>query len=275
MTTISERLAQIVGSAHRLGLRRFLAAWMASVLLLILVDVIYAHSPASQKLGLRWQSQLAPLTRQLSSTSDFTSQSGHMPGGANTCKCLPPIPSEATATGACTRTQDDDTFCELTFSLSQRAAAVSRLPTFDKYAMDWKLSIPKEGLKPLVDRLQDEEISGLSPEEVAASIRAVAAIAAFQRPSDIPTQSHFRDIFQMLTFQEPADRDYKAPVLRSMDRFAAKLEGAAPEIESISVPNGRKYELVTTPGCIAFGESQFTFMVRATGAAAPCEQLRR
>jgi hypothetical protein len=140
--------------------------------------------------------------------------------------------------------------------------------------MDWKLSVPKDRIGPFVDRLQGDEIVGLKPEDVAASIQAAAAVAAFQRPNDTNIQSHFRDIFQMLTFQGSADRNRKAPVLQSMEHFAARPQGGRPEFEKVLAPSGGTYELVTTPGCIAFGESQFTFMVRATGVATPCERPR-
>ena len=115
---------------------------------------------------------------------------------------------------------------------------MSQLPTFDTYAKDWKFSIPKESIRPFVARLQQEEIFVLKPEDIAASIKAVAVVAAFQRPSDTSTQSHFRDIFEMLTFQGSADRDSKAPVLQSMGHFAAKSKGGAPEIQRMTVPMG-------------------------------------
>jgi hypothetical protein len=275
MKLMSESLAEVAGSVHRPGLRRVLAI-LATALFLMLVNGTRTSSVAAQISGLRRQSQLIPLAQQSYSlpTTTLQAQSPQRAGGANTCRCLPPIPSEASATGACTRTQDDGTFCELTFSLSQRAAAVSQSPTFDKYAMDSKISIPADRIGSFVDRLQEDEIVDLKPEDVAASIQAVAAIAAFQRPSDTNTQRHFRDIFQMLTFQGSADRNRKAPVLQSMEHFAARPQGGRPEFEKVLAPSGGTYELVTTPGCIAFGESQFTFMVRATGVATPCERPR-
>jgi hypothetical protein len=255
--------AQTAGSINRLRLRRSLTALLTSSLLLMVVIGSSTRSLASRKSGVR---------RQLTTTQFQRSQ---MLGGANTCKCLPPINSEASATGTCTRTQDDGSFCELTFSLSQKAAVVSQLPTFDSYAMASKFSISKENIRPLVDRLQAGEIIGLKPEDVAASNQAVAAVAAFQRPNDAAAQSHFQDIFQMLTFHEPTDPNRSAPVLRSMDHFAADSGSGTPEIEKTSAPSGRTYELVTTPGCIAFGENQFSFMVRATGAAATCDGIPR
>lgn len=276
MKVMSELLSQIVPSAKRWGLGRFLTISMTAFLLLALVNGTRTRSLGSRISGHRWQSQPTPSIQQLSPIPAIASQTQRLQlaGGANTCRCSPPIPSEASAMGACTLTQDDGTFCELTFSLSQRAAAVGRLPAFDKYAMDRKLSIHRERVGLLVDRLEENEIVGLKPEEVAASLEAVAALTAFQRPSDTSTQSHFRDIFQMLTFQGPVDSEHKAAVLRSLDRFASRSEQGAPEIESFRVPSGRTYELITAPGCITFGESRFTFMIRATGAAAPCERRR-
>ena len=180
--------------------------------------------------------------------------------------------------GACTRTQDDGTYCQLTFSLPQRAAAVSQLPAFDKYVTDVRLSIPKERIDLLVDRLQEErafgEKSAVKPEDIAATIEAVAAVEAFRRQSDTTEQSHFRDIFEILTFQGPSDLSAKLPVLRSMNHFATRSLRAELEIQKVPVSSGRTYELTTTPGCIAFGESQFTFMLRVMGTAAPCERPR-
>jgi hypothetical protein len=266
MKPTSESLAWMLRSFGRAHHRTLVALCVTTFLFLTLADKSSTKGFAGRTSGLGQQSSPLTMTAPQMPSSRST--------GANTCRCLPPIPSEASATGACTRTQDDATFCELTFSLSQRAAAVSGLATFDKYAADWNFSVSKEQISPLVDRLQEGEIAGLKPQEVADSVRAVATVAAFQRPNDAATQSHFRDIFQMLKFQGSGDEDRKATVVRSIDHFAASSAERSQEVDKIAVSGGRTYQLVTTPGCISFGEREFSFMIRATATAAPCEVPR-
>jgi hypothetical protein len=186
------------------------------------------------------------------------------PAGENTCVCEPPIPSRATATGTCTRTQDDGTYCELTFSLSQKARIASQSPAFSKFAAEAKLS--KEDVAPLITRLESPATETLKTEDIAASVRAAAAIAAFQRTDD-KAQGNFLDIYEMLTLPT-ADPNNDA-VRRSLERFVSK-GGGAPEFEKTFL-HGRTYRLITTAGCINFNKEDFTFMVRARGTAPPCD----
>jgi hypothetical protein len=193
---------------------------------------------------------------------------------SNVCRCLPPIPSEASATGACTRTQDDGTFCQLTFSIPQKAAALSQSPNFDEYSKAWGFSISRDHIEPLAGRLQSGDMLNLQNADIADSIRAAATVAAFERPNDSSTQSHFRDIFEMLTIQGHFDRYLNAPIIHSITHFAANAQEGPPQVEHVTGTNGRAYELATTPGCISFYEGRFSFLVRATGAASSCELAR-
>jgi hypothetical protein len=197
----SERMIRLI---KQRGLQRFLGLCVIALLFMILGVEFSGRSLNLRIYGLRRQSQSELSSKQLPqlTTKASQAQSQQPAGGANTCRCLPPIPSEASATGVCTRTQDDGSFCALAFSLAQQAAAVSQSPTFDKYAMDSKLSIPKDRIRPDVGLLARNDIFILQSKDVAASIQAVAALAAFQRLNDSRAQSHFRDIFEMLTFQE-------------------------------------------------------------------------
>lgn len=195
--------------------------------------------------------------------------------GANTCMCEPPIPSQATATGSCTRTQDDGTFCELAFSLTQRAIIATKLPNFAQFSAQAKLSMPPSQIPSAISQLEAGGLTGRSGEEVAPAVQAVAAVTAAQRPGDPVTQTRFRDIVDMLNLATPADRQQKAPVLRSVARFAAiPKEGELPQIEPFTGASGRPYQLVATSGCIAFLENQFTFMLRLRGSAPSCERPR-
>lgn len=273
MNPTCHSLVKLIGSVIQKRFRILLAVWATLLLSFMFAMGTRTRIFASRISVMGRQSTFKPWAQTLAQfpATTMPAQNPQLARVENTCRCLPPIPSEASALGACTRTQDDATYCELTFSLSQTAAAVSQLPAFDKYAADWDLSVPKEQIGPLVDRLQAGEIAGLKPEQVADSVRAVVTIAAFHRPSDAATQSYFRDIFEMLQFKSPAERDRNAPVIRSIAHFAANAHESAPEVDRMTLPNGRKYELVTTPGCITFGESKFSFMIRATATAALCE----
>jgi hypothetical protein len=240
-----------------------------AALSLVLVSVLHDNRLLQDVSGLRQQSNVLLSESQVPPAGRTMLQTPAAPPvGVNTCKCLAPIPSEASAVGACTRTQDGGSFCELTFSLPQRAAAMSGLSGYDKYSSRWNLSISKHQIPSLVDRLEEGELASERPEQVADSLRAVAAVAAFERPNDAALQSHFRDIFEMLEFKSPSDRE---PVIRSITHFAASPDERGLQVDRTNLPNGRSYELVTTPGCITFGESKFSFMIRRTATATPCE----
>ena len=199
----------------------------------------------------------------------LAAQTAQSSTGENTCACEPPIPSKATATGTCTRTQDDGTYCDLAFSLSQKARIASQLPAFSKFAADAKLA--KEDVVPLIARLEAPATENLKTEDIAASVKAAAAVAAFQRTDD-RAQGNFQDIFEMLTFPVGDTRYNYEPVRRSLERFASKADGA-PEIQKMPM-NSRSYQLVTTPGCINFNKEDFTFMLRTRGTAQPCDRPR-
>jgi hypothetical protein len=249
---------------------KFLVLWLAAALCLIFVagrgSTVSATQMYRSRFALQAQPIPFPLPQRPRTSAAFN--------GANTCKCEPPIPSQASATGTCTRTQDDDTFCELTFSLPQKAAKAIQSLSFDAYAGQLKPPISKDRFGPLLMQLDEGEIVGRAAEDVAASLKAVVVVAAFQRPNDIPTQNHFRDILDMLTLQGLTDRDRKTPMLRSLARFATKAEGGTQLVERMVAGSGLSYGLVTTSGCITFGEGQFTFMVRAPSATTSCERPR-
>jgi hypothetical protein len=201
--------------------------------------------------------------------SKFPTQVAESPAQGNTCRCEPPIPSQATATGSCTRTQDDGTFCELTFSLTQRARLASQSAAFDGYAAQAKIS--KDDFVSFMFKLEARN-EPRKTEEAAISIKAAAILAAFQHQNDETTQQHFRDILEML--QTAADQRNKGPIWQSLERFASNDDAKEPLFEKMSV-NTRTYQLVTTAGCIDFNKDHFTFMVRTGGKAPPCDRPRQ
>src|SRR5579864_3129493 len=208
----------------------------------------------------------------IAATSSLAPQSRGQSGGTNTCKCDSPINSQATATGTCTRTQDDGTFCDLTFSVSQRAALASGSDEFKKYAAGLNLSIPSDSVGTLVAKLESGEVFGARPSDVAASLEAISALAAAQRPREMHAQTRFQDIFDMLTFKTPADENRKASVIRSLEWFATPIEkGSDRQSQTVTAKDKTTFHIVTTPGCIEFGESDFRFTVRVLGEAAQCD----
>jgi hypothetical protein len=222
---------------------------------------------------LRWLSLTAVLCAAMSAANPVPAPQfrGSRPGATNTCKCDPPINSQATATGTCTRTQDDGTFCDLTFSVSRRAELASRSMEFKKYAAQANLSVPSDQVGSLVAELESGDVFSRTPEAVAESLQAIAAVAAIPRNDDA-TQNHFRDIFDLLTFNGSIDQERKAAVIRSLQWFSSPIEkGPKARIEKALAKDKKTFEIVTTPGCIAFGESNFTFMVRVLGESANCD----
>jgi hypothetical protein len=185
----------------------------------------------------------------------------------NTCKCEPPIRSQATATGTCTRTQDDGTFCDLKFSLAANAKAAISSSDFGSFAAD--ANIPTNDFEWFVRRL-DDRYELRKTDEAEGSVKAAATLAAFGHQQDVATQRHMRDILSMLTLETAEPR--KQLVWRSLEWFASN-DGRSPHVEKIPVDN-RVYEIITTPGCINFSQESFTFMVKTTGDAPSCDRPR-
>ncbi len=201
--------------------------------------------------------------------SQVSAKAPSAPAELNTCKCEPPIRSQATATGTCTRTQDDGTFCDLKFSLAQNARDAIRSSDFESFAADAKVS--KNEFVWFAGRL-DDRYELRKTDDAARSLKAAATLAAFSHRQDERTQQHLRDILSMLTFEPATDEARKQPVWRSLERFGSN-DSRSPQFEKISL-NNRTYELITTPGCMNFSQEKFTFMVRTAGSAPPCDRAQ-
>jgi hypothetical protein len=147
-------------------------------------------------------------------------------------------------------------------------------------------------LPPLITLLESGEIRGRDVREVAAAIQAAAVIAAFDRSTDAATQERFREIFELTDLRgEIAERQRR--LVRSFQRFSmAGMENGVnprfadmrerspagnvePERTEVTTRGERVYEVLAAPGCIVFGQGAFSFMVKASWAAASCERPGR
>src|SRR5262245_50966670 len=116
----------------------------------------------------------------------------------NTCKCEPPVPAEASGIGACSRTQDDGTYCDLNFVSAGVTAGIAATPGFATFASRMKLpAVAPDDLARAAGRIQNNQVAGLEPPEIATFVRAVAAIAAYARRNDSSAFRHFTDIFAL------------------------------------------------------------------------------
>jgi len=190
------------------------------------------------------------------------------PTELNTCKCEPPIRSQATATGSCTRTQDDGTFCDLKFSLGQNASAAIHAPDFDRFAASYA-NVSKKEFAWFASRA-DDRYELTKTDDAARVVKAAATLAAFGHRQDERTLQHLQDVLSMLTFEPAAAEARKQPVWRSLERFGSN-EGSSPQFEKIFLDN-QTYELITTPGCMNFSQEKFTFMLKTAGSAPPCDR---
>jgi hypothetical protein len=192
---------------------------------------------------------------------------GPAPRPPNLCKCVPPISAQASGPGACTRTQDDGTFCQLDFVSAQVAAGVVNDLAFGSFSSQMKMmSVQPSDLVRAVQRVQANQFAGLSSADLAASVHAVAMVAAFERSGDATTRSHFTDV---LDLTNPAN--LQPPVVDTLQQYAKLATAERVPVQSRKVPlRGRQYELRVTPGCLAFLESTFVFTVRGVAEATPC-----
>lgn len=192
------------------------------------------------------------------------------PAQSNVCRCDPPINSQARGPGACTRTQDGATFCEIVFPSARTAQEAVQGPLFG--SLGGKL--PARDILQAAGRLESGEAEGTS-QSLVDSIQAAILVAATARPSDASTQQRFRDI---LTLTSPPDSRLPQPLAESVRRYA--LEPEAQDEKPVIHPRvatasgARAYDIWSTRGCLAFVDGRFVFLLRRSERAVDCSPQR-
>jgi hypothetical protein len=221
------------------------------------------HGPGGSLSPLAWLVGLA-----LAAGAIVSGQPGQR--ASNVCRCEPPINSKARGPGACTRTQDGATFCEIVFPSERTAREATQGPLFGKAG----LKMPPDEVSQAAGRLENGQ--GGTTSEILRSIQVAMLVSANARPEDQKTQDRFRDLLA-LTSREGSG--LPVPQLAdALGRYASEPEGAAetPLVQRglAASPGSRTFDVWSTRGCLAFADQPFVFLLRRTARAADCSPRR-
>lgn len=190
----------------------------------------------------------------------------NQPPKPNVCRCVPPIAAQASGNGACTRTQDNGTFCQLNFVSPAVGAGLGTLPVGNARV---GTIVKSQGFVPALARLQSGRVTGSSIPEAAESVRAAAAAAAIEAAETKSADGNAQRFDDILAATDPGK--IEAGVAEGLKEFVRPVDSSAAKPVVFTMTMGpRRYELSATPGCIAFGQQAFVFNVRAVAGAASC-----